>query len=534
MTRSLLLFLTILATSLVPVGVRAAIPGFVVPGVNVTYTGTYQASPTSTSESSSQTIIVNTVNSNTGEVTGSTVINTEGQPSVQLPWTCTTSGCSTSGVQIAQFWVDPNNPTGSIYGPLGQSQVYQKQPTCSISNSTCLTYSDMSVTLELAYNATGLVTFYSQYAPNNTTQQGHTNIYTYNFSQITSPGPVAGANLVLQDVNNGDVAVWQMSGISIVDGGIAVDSGGNVVHPGSTWQIVGTGDFFGRGSPSDIVFQNSSSGQFVIWEMNGNSIVGGGSVTLSGSIVNPPSTWRVVGTGNFYGNGLSDIVLQNVDGEVVIWEMSGTSIIGGGRPTLDGAAVDPGSVWRGVGSGDFYGRGLSDIIFQNTINGQVVIWEMSGTTIIGGGSLTLNGVVETPGATWQVVGTGDFTGIRLLAKSSGPVPPLPYGVADIVFQNTTTGEVAIWEMNGTSIGGGGGLTLNGVVEIPGAAWKVVGTGDFYGRDRSDILFQTVNGQSLNDQPPVIWEMDGTSIIGGGAITNPGAGWLLFTSNELSD
>jgi hypothetical protein len=391
-------------------------------------------------------------------------------------------------------------------------------------------YSDSIVTLELAYDATGLVTYYNQFAPNNTTGQGHTNIYTYNFSKKTSPGQVAGANIVLQNVNNGDVAFWQMSGTSINE------TGAPPGNPPPSWQVVGFGDFFGNGFPSDIIFQDINSGEVLIWEMNGTSVIGGGGPTLGGVLAIPGPGWKVVGTGNFYGSGLSDIIFQNpVNGQVLIWEMSGTTIIGGDTLTLGGAVANPGSGWRVVGTGDFHGRGLSDIIFQNTINGQILIWEMSGTTIIGGGPLTLGGAVANPGATWQILGTGDFTGVRLLAKSSGPVPPLPYGIADMVLQNND-GEIIIWEINGTTIVGGGVPVDGGGNELnPGPTWKVVGTGDFFGTGRSDLLLQSVDAlQNLNDQPPVIWEMDGTSVIGGGGITNPGPGWLLHTSNELLD
>jgi hypothetical protein len=55
----------------------------------------------------------------------------------------------------------------------------------------------------------------------------------------------------------------------------------------------------------------------------------------------------------------------------------------------------------------------------------------------------------------------------------------------------------------------------------------VGTGDFYGRGRSDILLQ-----NDSNSEPLIWEMDGTSVIGGGGIANPGSGWLVYAPNEL--
>ena len=67
-------------------------------------------------------------------------------------------------------------------------------------------------------------------------------------------------------------------------------------------------------------------------------------------------------------------------------------------------------------------------------------------------------------------------------------------------------------MNGTSIIGAGALPN------PGPNWHAAGTGDFNGDGKADILWQNIDGT------PVIWEMNGTSIIGAGALPNPGPSW----------
>ncbi len=47
-------------------------------------------------------------------------------------------------------------------------------------------------------------------------------------------------------------------------------------------------------------------GQVAIWEMNGTNKIG--SAVVAG---NPGPSWRVVGTGDFNGDGNSDILWQN-------------------------------------------------------------------------------------------------------------------------------------------------------------------------------------------------------------------------------
>jgi hypothetical protein len=245
-------------------------------------------------------------------------------------------------------------------------------------------------------------------------------------------------------------------------------------------------DFNGDGF-SDILLQNTN-GQPAIWEMDGATPISQQTVGA-----NPGPSWQAVGTGDFNGDGDSDILFQNTDGQVAIWEMNGTTPI---DQQLVGA--NPGPSWQAIGTGDFNGDGDSDILFQNT-DGQVAIWEMNGTTPIAQAALSLN-----PGPSWQAVGTGDFNGD---------------GDSDILFQNTN-GQVAIWEMNGTTPIAQAALSLN-----PGPSWKAIGTGDYYGDGHSDILFQnTTSGQAA------IWEMNGLTPISQDLVSSvPGADWQAIKS-----
>jgi uncharacterized repeat protein (TIGR03803 family) len=283
-----------------------------------------------------------------------------------------------------------------------------------------------------------------------------------------------GSDIIWQNTTTGQASIWEMDGNALVGGGKVSP------NPGTNWRAVGTDDFTGDGR-FDILWQNTSTGQASIWEVNGNSLIGGGPVAP-----NPGLDWRAVGTGDFYGAGDSDILWQNTaTGQASIWEMNGNSLIGGGK-----VSPNPGTNWRAVGTGDFTGAGDSDILWQNTATGQVSIWEMNGNDLIGGGAVTPN-----PGPSWKAVATGDFTGA---------------GDSDIVFQNTTTGQVSIWEMSGTNIIGGGAVSAN-----PGPNWHVIGTG----AGGSDILLQNISGQTS------IWDMSGATIAGGGPVTpNPGSSW----------
>src|SRR5262245_43454914 len=93
-------------------------------------------------------------------------------------------------------------------------------------------------------------------------------------------------------------------------------------------------------------------------------------------------------------------------------------------PSASGALAG----WHIQGSGDFDGNGTDDIIWQAD-NGQVAMWLMDGTTpSFVGGVGPFN-----PGADWQIKGVGAFDGD---------------GKSDLVFQSQSSGQVAMWMMDG--------------------------------------------------------------------------------------
>ena len=303
------------------------------------------------------------------------------------------------------------------------------------------------------------------------------------FAKVTyngSPAAGGGTSIFWQNASDGEASIWEMNGSDLVGGGPVSP------NPGPGWTEIGTGDFNHDGQ-SDILWQNASTGQASIWDMNGASLVGGGPVSP-----NPGPSWKAIGTGDFTDDGFSDDILwQNAStGQVSIWEMNGSDLVGGGP-----VSPNPGPSWQAIGTGDFNKDGSSDILFQNKSTGQLSIWEMNGASLIGGGPVSPN-----PGPAWQAIGTGDFThdgfsdDILLQNKNTGqisvwemdgtsligggPVSANPGtswhaigtggGGSDILLQNTS-GQASIWEMSGNSIVGGGPVSPS-----PGPSWHAIG------------------------------------------------------------
>jgi hypothetical protein len=90
----------------------------------------------------------------------------------------------------------------------------------------------------------------------------------------------------------------------------------------TSWAIAGTGDF-NADSKSDIVWHNTN-GDTSVWLMTGS-----GSqvqVLASGDFGVVPTSWNVAFTGDFNGDGRSDILWRNSNGDTSIWLMNGTSV----------------------------------------------------------------------------------------------------------------------------------------------------------------------------------------------------------------
>jgi Ca2+-binding RTX toxin-like protein len=122
-----------------------------------------------------------------------------------------------------------------------------------------------------------------------------------------------------------------------------------------------------------FLWQNASTGRVQEWQMNGATVASSPDI-----ITLTPGAWSVKGTGDFNGDGKSDILLQNTSsGAVVEWQMNGGTILS----SVNLPTVPVGSGWSEVGIGDFNGDGKADILWKNASTGTVEEWLMNGGTI---------------------------------------------------------------------------------------------------------------------------------------------------------
>jgi hypothetical protein len=84
------------------------------------------------------------------------------------------------------------------------------------------------------------------------------------------------------------------------------------------------------------------------------------------------------------------------------------------------------------------------------------------------------------------------------------------GLSDLVWQNRSTGALAMWTMHGNSVASTQWLNTPTLTD---PAWRVAGTGDINGDGFADIVWQ-----NANDGTVAAWSMQGTQMLSAGVLT----------------
>jgi subtilisin-like proprotein convertase family protein len=162
------------------------------------------------------------------------------------------------------------------------------------------------------------------------------------------------------------------------------------------WQMTGTGDLNGDAKP-DILWRHDVSGENVAWFMNGHTLVRG--TFLNAPLL--PVSWKMVGTGYFNLDAQLDILWWNQSsGNLVVWYMDGINAVAVAAVT-EGLAD---TQWRPVAIGDYSEDGREDIVWRHQGSGQNLLWIMFGPN----GNRVFGGFLTDPAVLadtqWKIVG----------------------------------------------------------------------------------------------------------------------------------
>jgi FG-GAP-like repeat/Cohesin domain/FG-GAP repeat len=240
------------------------------------------------------------------------------------------------------------------------------------------------------------------------------------------------------------------------------------------------GDFNGDGHP-DLLWQYSSTGQVAIWYMGGaqGNNYQSWAWLSAGNMVG----WTLAGAADFNADGHPDLIWQNSStGQVAVWYMGGAQ--GSTTESEDWLNASTMTGWTLIAAADLNGDGHPDLIWQNNSTSQVLVWYMGGSQGNTYQSSAWLNAGALPG--WSVVAVTDFNGD---------------GHPDLVWQNTSTRQTAIWYM-----GGAQGATYQSWAWLDPVAqtgWSVVGAVDLNGDGHPDLIWQSDTTQQV-----AVWYMGG--------------------------
>jgi FG-GAP-like repeat len=132
-----------------------------------------------------------------------------------------------------------------------------------------------------------------------------------------------------------------------------------------------TNDFNGDGN-SDILWRNTN-GNIAIWSLDG-------TIATPQSLGSLTADWTIAGTGDFNGDLTEDILWRNDDGTVVAWQLNDSAF------TTSTVLGRVGTDWTIAGTGDFNGDSESDILWRNN-DGTVALWQLNDSAYTAGVSL---------------------------------------------------------------------------------------------------------------------------------------------------
>ncbi len=164
----------------------------------------------------------------------------------------------------------------------------------------------------------------------------------------------------------------------------------------TSWHPVSMADFDGDSHP-DILWENFSTGQLLLWYMNGNTIKKYGS-----AFTTLPANWIVAGTADFNQDGHPDLLLENTKtGQVLVWYLTGalgTTVLTYGSTFATVSDTN----WSVVSTGEFLEDGHPDLTWHNKTTGATDVWLMGGS--LGTTVTSYDGNIGSVPTTWSIVG----------------------------------------------------------------------------------------------------------------------------------
>jgi hypothetical protein len=255
------------------------------------------------------------------------------------------------------------------------------------------------------------------------------------------------ADLMWQNVSDGKLATWYLDGSNVRGTALLDLTAGDL-----NWRVVGTGDLDGDGI-TDLVWRHRTEGWLAVWFLGASA---GPTVrnTFFLSINQVADlNWQIKGVDDIDGDGKADLIWQHeTEGWIAAWLMDGAQV-----RTTQFLSINrvPDTDWKIAGAGDVNGDGYADLVWQHQTGGWLAVWFMRGITVVGTNFLSYNRITDL---NWHIRGVGDVDADNF---------------AEIIWQNDATGELGVWMLNGPTVINQRQLSIDRVSDLN---WVVVGPG----------------------------------------------------------
>ena len=276
------------------------------------------------------------------------------------------------------------------------------------------------------------------------------------------------------DGDGRDDVIWRHSQTGVVTSWLA-QANGSFVHNAAAgfdpWAASGTfngtGDFNGDGR-SDTVWRNANGELFLsLTDPEGAFYF----YWNLGFVADVPDEWNVVGTGDFNGDGRDDLLLRHTNGSLTNWlGQADWGFVSNQAQANYALPIG----WHVSGTGDFNGDGRDDLLLRHD-NGTVTNWLGEANGGFASNHAIANYALPLG---WHIAGTGDFNGD---------------GFEDVLLRHDG-GTVTEWLGQAD-----GSFFSNHAIAnytLP-TGWSVASTGDFNGDGRDDVLLRHDNGTVTN-------------------------------------
>ena len=219
------------------------------------------------------------------------------------------------------------------------------------------------------------------------------------------------------------------------------------------------------------------AGGLDLWQTTGSVIDAKGTFTATAA----PAGSQLIGTGDFNGDGVDDILWKDtIKNQFYIWFMENGTVRKDNVDTYLGdsagrALAPKDRNWNIVGIEDIDKDGSTDLLLRNQVTGEVNAWFMKGNVLVNDVSFTNDYKVRSE---WEVLGFSNAT---------------------VLWRNINDNSVVTW-----SIGRNGISKLTFLPSVP-QEWKVNAFRDFNNDGIADIVWRDPQSERI-----ALWRMDATS------------------------